>query len=129
MRLTIQFGIVAFTTLGQCQVYQEIAYKNGDNYEGSVVNSMLGSDVRTGLGTYKWADGRVYEGMWKAGERHGKGVQVGPDGDRYEGGWTTGMRNGQGEHNFPNGEVYTRKFEIFEQSKLKKNHGSCDSAF
>ena len=108
MRLTTSIiSTVAFIGLGQSQVYDEFNYKNGDSYKGNVINSLAGSDIRTGFGVYTWKDGKVYEGMWKNGERHGKGEQTSPIGDRYIGGWKNGKRNGQGVHNFPNGDVYT----------------------
>merc|ERR1712117_683435 len=104
MRLTTSIfstvASVAFIGLGQSQVEDEFNYKNGDSYKGSVINSLLGSGVRTGFGVYTWKDGKVYEGMWKDGERHGKGEQTSPLGDRYIGGWKNGKRNGQGVHNF-----------------------------
>ena len=40
-----------------------------------------------GKGTYKWADGTVYEGDWLDGEKHGKGTFKDANGDVYEGDW------------------------------------------
>ena len=37
------------------------------------------------MGTYRWPDGRVHEGMWEGNQMHGKGVLRWSDGKVYEG--------------------------------------------
>ena len=38
-----------------------------------------------GKGTYKWADGKEYNGEWKNGNMHGIGIYKWADGRIYEG--------------------------------------------
>lgn len=40
---------------------------------------------KTGKGTYKYANGDVYEGDWKDGSMNGFGVYTSHDGGKYKG--------------------------------------------
>ena len=39
----------------------------------------------SGTGTYRWADGKVYKGMWLNNKMHGNGHLVWADGKEYVG--------------------------------------------
>ena len=43
-------------------------YSNHDKYEGEFVDGMM-----EGNGKFKWADGDVFMGTWKANKRDGEG--------------------------------------------------------
>jgi hypothetical protein len=43
------------------------------------------NDRKEGKGTYRFANGDVYVGDWKADKRHGKGELVCANGNRYVG--------------------------------------------
>ena len=64
-------------------------------------------DQMDGYGQYIMNNGRVYEGMWKEGKRHGKGTFKWEDGRIYDGrsykgniSWTNNMGKG-----FLNGQM------------------------
>ena len=57
-------------------------YTNGDAYEG-YFNAKTG--MVEGFGTYRWANGDLYEGMWKDNFTSGFGIFRYGDGDSYEG--------------------------------------------
>lgn len=40
-----------------------------------------------GYGTYKWADGRRYEGEYLNDHKHGHGLYTYADGRKYDGEW------------------------------------------
>lgn len=44
-----------------------------------------------GKGTYKWLDGRVYNGTYKNDKKHGFGVYIWADGRAYLGNWSDGI--------------------------------------
>ncbi|MDX5324978.1 MAG: phospholipid carrier-dependent glycosyltransferase [Bacteroidota bacterium] len=52
--------------------------------------------VREGHGTYRWPDGRVYEGEWLNGQKSGQGTLKFPDGRIFEGLWQNDLQNGPG---------------------------------
>ncbi len=43
-----------------------------------------------GKGTYRWSDGRVYNGQYENDKKHGYGVYIWADGRAYLGNWTDG---------------------------------------
>merc|ERR1719506_2170001 len=53
----------------------------------------------------RFADGRVYDGEWKAGKQEGRGVYRYPDGELYDGEWKAGEREGRGVFRFASGDV------------------------
>lgn len=55
------------------------------------VGDFLG-DKKHGFGVYKWADGRIYEGMWENGKQHGEGKYKQKDGSIKIGEWKNGKR-------------------------------------
>lgn len=44
------------------------------------------------MGTFRWPDGRSYDGEWKDGLQHGRGVYTSVDGQKREGIWERGKR-------------------------------------
>ena len=64
-----------------------------------------------GFGSYKWHDGRTYEGrkyynliyqgLWFEGKMHGKGVFTWKDGRRYEGEYRNDLKHGKGIFTWP----------------------------
>ena len=52
--------------------------------------------VRSGVGTYFYADSSRYEGQWQSGVRHGQGTLFAANGDTYTGGWDRGQQSGFG---------------------------------
>lgn len=76
-------------------------YSDG-TYEGYWQNG-----VKHGIGTYKWADGRLYEGNFKADKRHGTGTYKWSDGSTYVGEWIDDARNGTGTCNYKYGSLHS----------------------
>ena len=59
-----------------------------------------------GRGIYRWADGDVYEGEWKAGNMEGRGIYRFADGDVYDGEFKADKREGRGIDRYASGSVY-----------------------
>jgi len=59
-----------------------------------------------GSGTFRYADGSVYEGEWKDGKRHGTGTCQYVDGNVYEGEWKDGKPHGRGRLRYADRTVY-----------------------
>ena len=63
----------------------------------SAQQTCLSGDCKNGFGKAVYADGGIYEGMWKNGLRNGKGTYT----DKtfiYTGDWKEGLQEGQGEN-------------------------------
>jgi len=90
-------------------VYQGESLKassnNLDGKEGEI-NCNDDDDVPHGLGTMKYADGRVYKGQWKKGQWQGEGKAHFPNGDYYEGETKEDQRHGRGVYRWSDGRVY-----------------------
>lgn len=54
----------------------KIFYVNGDTYNGAIILISM----KSGYGTYTWADGRRYEGNWKYNDMEGEGTLYKADG-------------------------------------------------
>ena len=59
-----------------------------------------------GKGKYVYANGAIYEGVWKDGKPEGKGKCVYANGAIYEGDWKDGKPEGKGKYIFTNGDTY-----------------------
>jgi hypothetical protein len=70
-------------------------------YHGEFVENKF-----SGVGTYKWLDGRMYEGHWHNGKRHGMGSFTFKDGGVYKGSYECGMKHGYGTLTVANGVGY-----------------------
>ena len=84
----------------------KMTWADGDVYEG-----LWRNDERWGQGTFSWADGNVYDGPFENGERHGQGICRYADGDVYAGQWFCGKKHGRGTYRYANGDVYEGQFE------------------
>jgi hypothetical protein len=83
-----------------------ITQPNGNFYTGETKNG----DIRHGKGTFCFADGKFYEGMWVDGKKCGQGTMKQPDGKIAEGMWANGKQNGLGKLTLPNGTIYEGMF-------------------
>jgi hypothetical protein len=61
-------------------------------------------------GTFKFADGAVYEGDWIDGKYHGTGKFSFGNGDVYEGGFRNGKYHGTGKLTYADGTVQEGTF-------------------
>lgn len=50
------------------------------------------NNKKNGEGTYKWPDGKYYEGGWKDGLMHGRGVLISTDMSENHGIWNAGKK-------------------------------------
>jgi len=64
----------------------------------------------SGSASYRWPDGRRYDGEWLRGRPEGMGVEVLANGERYSGTWLAGQRHGHGELTLPDGSHYVGDF-------------------
>ena len=83
-----------------------IHYKNGDCYQGNMVNGQ-----REGVGRYvECGTGLTYNGEWRGDERHGQGTLSSEDQDFvYDGEWQRGLKHGKGQL-IRKGEKYSGGF-------------------
>ncbi|XP_062972239.1 alsin [Elgaria multicarinata webbii] len=77
-----------------------------------------------GRGVLKWADGRMYSGMFRHGLEDGHGEYKVPNkilnkSDHYAGYWKEGKMCGQGIYSYASGEVYEGSF----QDNMRHGHG------
>ena len=89
-----------------------VQWKNGNRYEGPVVNTQL-----TGKGSFTWANGDTYVGDLVNAQPHGQGTYTFKSGDRYVGAWRNGQKHGQGRYTFANGSVWEGEFANDQQFK------------
>lgn len=89
-----------------------VLWKNGNRYEGPVVNTQL-----TGKGSFTWANGDTYVGDMVNAQPHGQGTYTFKSGDRYAGAWRNGQKHGQGRYTFANGTVWEGEFANDQQFK------------
>lgn len=79
----------------------------GDVYEGGFFDNM-----KHGLGVMKYADGRIYDGMFTLDKIDGKGRLTDTDGTKYWGYWSReGVPHGRGKKEYPDGKVYDGEFQ------------------
>jgi hypothetical protein len=79
-----------------------MTYDDGNKYFGEWKD-----DLRSGVGTYTWADGkRKYVGEWKDDKFNGHGNINLHDGNNYVGGWKDDKKHGQGTFTWGNGSKY-----------------------
>ena len=89
-----------------------VQWKNGNRYEGPVVNTQL-----TGKGSFTWANGDTYVGDMVNAQPHGQGTYTFKSGDRYTGAWRNGQKHGIGRYTFANGSVWEGEFANDQQFK------------
>ena len=61
--------------------------------------------MRSGQGTYTWADGAKYVGEWQSDEKNGQGTYTYVDGSKDVGEWQNGKLNGYAIQYFANGTI------------------------
>jgi len=64
----------------------------------------------TGSGSYRWPDGREYQGEFATGAPEGIGAMTWPNGDSYRGTWHDGAQHGHGELTRADGSRYVGGF-------------------
>ena len=69
--------------------------KNGDVYEGAVVNGKPHGD-----GAIRRKSGDFYQGVFYEGAYHGNGRLVSTDGTDYTGGFQSGVKHGRGKESY-----------------------------
>jgi hypothetical protein len=83
-----------WTSLSFLKAKGQIAYPNGDMYDGELLDGKP-----HGVGVFH-SPGLKYEGEWKNGLKHGKGVLKYHNGDQLVGEWKEGKKIGQGQYAF-----------------------------
>jgi len=69
------------------------------------------------MGCYTWADGRVYQGLYRDDKKHGFGIYKWTDGRYYEGFWYKGKQHGLGIYFVPKKDDNRVKFGLWEDGK------------
>ena len=82
------------------------AMNAGEGVAGEYEGERNAAGEEEGRGTYRYANGAVYEGEWKAGKQEGRGKFRWDDGDEYEGEFKADQIEGHGTYRFANGDVY-----------------------
>ncbi|CAL6026614.1 ankyrin_repeat and MYND domain-containing protein [Hexamita inflata] len=80
-------------------------YPNGDVYKGKLFNNQ-----KKGLGTYTWADGTKFEGIF-SNDSLQYGTMTWPDGECYQGEFDNGRQHGKGKYSWPGGHVFEGVFK------------------
>ncbi len=73
----------------------------------SIKAGVMANAKMEGVGVERFANGRRYEGDYKADKFDGQGAMTWPRGDKYEGGFKDGNKNGQGTEKYYDGDQYT----------------------
>eukprot|EP00574_Skeletonema_japonicum_P005950 CAMPEP_0201715396 /NCGR_PEP_ID=MMETSP0593-20130828/1595_1 /ASSEMBLY_ACC=CAM_ASM_000672 /TAXON_ID=267983 /ORGANISM="Skeletonema japonicum, Strain CCMP2506" /LENGTH=618 /DNA_ID=CAMNT_0048204893 /DNA_START=1 /DNA_END=1854 /DNA_ORIENTATION=+ len=77
---------------GDRQGTGKMTYASGNVYEGPFLNNKYHGEK----GTYKWADGDEFHGLWRNGERHGFGIFTKAEGDVSYAIYDKGETKGEG---------------------------------
>lgn len=86
--------------------YKILHFENGDHYEGSVYGEQM-----YGWGTYFYADGNLFEGVFREGRIFsGQGRMKYNDGRVFDGFWKDGLWEGQGKLTYPSEETLEGEF-------------------
>ncbi|MBK9338522.1 MAG: hypothetical protein IPM98_19125 [Lewinellaceae bacterium] len=76
-------------------------------------------NCRTGIGTFRFANGDRYAGNWSGGQPHGKGKYYFATKERYEGDFHFGKFEGTGTMYYPDGGYYNGRWK----QNLKNGQG------
>jgi len=68
---------------------------------------------RQGKGSYKWANGQIYQGSWREDMRNGTGTETWLDGRKYHGGWKEDKFDGEGVFTWADGTVFKGFFQKY----------------
>ena len=74
-------------------------WSDGREYKGEWLDQKL-----HGIGVYKWKDGKIYNGEYSNDKKHGYGLYTLQDGRTYEGWWIDGKQHGVGQFLFEDGK-------------------------
>ena len=105
---------------------------SGEGVEGEYEGERNWLGLYEGHGVYRYADGDVYEGEFKAGLQEGRGVFRYANGDVYEGEFKAGKREGRGVARFANGNVYDGEWKADNREGRgvwRWDDGDVDSGF
>ena len=89
-------------------------YKNGDYYEGNLLNG-----IKEGFGILKLKNGTIYEGDFKNNKQDGYGKLTQIDGENFNGEWKEGKIEGKGIRKHNNGDIYIGNYV----NNLKEGNG------
>ena len=81
-------------------------YVNGNVYEGEYK-----AGLEEGRGTYRWADGEVHDGEYKAGQMEGRGTYRFADGTVFDGEYKGDNMQGRGTYWYADGAVYDGEYK------------------
>jgi len=107
---------IAYITMGNKNGVHKIIYKNGDVYEGNLVNG-----IKNGFGKLMCAnDGDTYDGHWLNDKFDGYGEFKNSNSTYiYKGEFKNGYKHGKGKIIFANGDTFSGLFEFY------MKHGFC----
>jgi len=83
----------------------------GKSGEGVYEGERNAAGEKEGRGTYRFADGNVYEGEWKGDKKEGNGTHRYADGDVYHGEWKRDEKDGIGTYRYADGDVYEGEYK------------------
>ena len=89
----------------------EEASNSGERMLGVYKGARNESGQMEGRGTFRYTDGKVYEGEYKADQQEGRGTCRYADGDVYEGQYKTGQMEGRGAYRWASGAVYEGQYK------------------
>ncbi|MEH6535402.1 MAG: hypothetical protein V7719_03340 [Psychroserpens sp.] len=103
-------------TVGDCtNEYGRFLWENGDSFTGFFKGGKLL------LGTYSFANGNKYSGMFNSNQYNGMGRFFFSDGSYYGGEWKNGSYNGKGYFTDGNGSI---KIGLWENGVLVKSYSN-----
>ena len=79
---------------------------SGEAVDGTYDGARNAAGEKEGFGTFRFANGDVYEGEWKAGQREGRGTFRFADSAVYEGEYKADKKEGRGTYRYADGAVY-----------------------
>jgi len=95
-----------------------------DHYQGDIMNGM-----RDGNGTFTFADGSFYTGMWKSNKPSGIGLFHYTDGKYDVGVYLDGFLNSYGRAQYSNGDIYEGYFKKGDMCGMGLYYQKDDSSY
>ena len=86
--------------------YGKAVYKVDDKNIHDFFVGFWKNGLKSGQGSYTWADGDKYEGEWKDDKKHGHGTKTWTSGSKYVGEWKDDKEHGQGIFTYAEGDKY-----------------------
>jgi len=78
---------------------------SGEGVHGVYEGERNAAGQMEGRGTYRYANGNVYEGEYKADQKEGRGTFRFASGNVYEGEWKAGQKEGRGTYWYADGRM------------------------